>query len=284
MWVIDSVNIEHFLVWKQNSHGVFFLQICSYPICKVHCLCWSVSNASFCMLYAWSCRSFFSILRILFEEIGNWRANSREDSTSSRFNRLWIVSIGAFVRIVLEHSRRLTKSIVSTSQILLQHHSINERLMTLLRWRKIFAIIVLWKYKLKVTLDFSSDRIDIKEFKLNAFLCFYRELNWIFFKKTKLGKNNGNNRETANPSFILTHPLDKQTWKYSFSESDRFAAMLASVIYRFLKQPFSTFYRASENKVARARFRNRAHVDNIDLIDNITQSSTSKQYQKLSDF
>ena len=40
---------------------------------------------------------------------------------------------------------------------------------------------------------------------------FYRELNWVFFKKkkewVKRTENNGDNRETVNPSFILGHPL-----------------------------------------------------------------------------
>ena len=43
--VIDSVNVEHFLVWKQNIHRVFFSKICSSLICKLH-LCSSVSNTS----------------------------------------------------------------------------------------------------------------------------------------------------------------------------------------------------------------------------------------------
>ena len=111
-------------------------------------LCSSVSNASYCILYAWSSRSFLSILRTLLGEISNSRANFREDSDFHRFNRLLIFWIAAFIRIVLEHPRSLTKSIVPTSRILLHHRSIVARLMTPLKSRKIFAIVVRWKYKL----------------------------------------------------------------------------------------------------------------------------------------
>ena len=103
-------------------------------------LCWSVSNGSVCILYTWSSRSLLSILWTLLREIPNSPANFREDSGFCRFNRLLIFWIAAFVRIVLEHPRGLSKSMVPTSRILLQHHSIVERLMAPLRCRKIFVV------------------------------------------------------------------------------------------------------------------------------------------------
>ena len=49
-----------------------------------------------------------------------------------------------------------------------------------------------------------------KEYKVvqtERFSMVYRELNWVFFKKKKSIKKNGDNRETVDPSFLLAHPL-----------------------------------------------------------------------------
>ncbi len=106
----------------------------------VFSLCSSVSNGSLCIVYARSSRSFLTILWTLLWEIPNPRANFREDSGFRRFNRLLIFWIAAFVRIVLEHPRELTKSIVPTSRILLHHRLTVEKLMEPLSSRKIFVV------------------------------------------------------------------------------------------------------------------------------------------------
>ena len=57
---------------------------------------------------------------------------------------------------------------------------------------------------------------------MNAFLCLYIELNWVFFKKkwVKRTENNEDNREIVNPSFVLGHPLQSIPSQIFFSQKN----------------------------------------------------------------